>query len=325
MTKEANMKKFLKNTLLFLSAFALIFSVISGVLAVPVSAGKIIDYKVTYTSEKVRITFTPASDSNTIYYTANGSKPTTSSKKYSKTLAATKKVTVRAIEVNDSGKTVASIKITIQPKVSKVKFNITKKDGYKLVKLTSATDGAKIYYTTDGTKPTDLSTPYTEPIKVTETTKIRAVAYKENMKTSTRVTGTVKISNSTSEAASSGDFADYAEEVLYYVNKARKIYGLDPLVLDEKLCEAAEIRAKEIKKDFSHTRPNGKRGLSVIGQVGVLFRAAGENLGHNQRSGESVVSAWLNSEDHRENILSERYSKMGIGFYEYEWCQLFTD
>ncbi len=47
------------------------------------------------------------------------------------------------------------------------------------VVLTSATAGAKIYYTTDGTEPTNASTLYSEPIKVTEPITLKTVAYDE--------------------------------------------------------------------------------------------------------------------------------------------------
>lgn len=49
------------------------------------------------------------------------------------------------------------------------------------VTLTSATDGAKIYYTTDGTTPTSKSTEYTAAIAVTATTVLQAIAIKEGM------------------------------------------------------------------------------------------------------------------------------------------------
>jgi hypothetical protein len=46
------------------------------------------------------------------------------------------------------------------------------------VSLLSATAGAAIVYTTDGTAPTPFSTRYTAPIPITETTAIRAIAIK---------------------------------------------------------------------------------------------------------------------------------------------------
>ena len=41
----------------------------------------------------------------------------------------------------------------------------------------TAEDGYKVYYTTDGTEPTDASTEYTAPFSVTATTTVKAVAY----------------------------------------------------------------------------------------------------------------------------------------------------
>lgn len=59
------------------------------------------------------------------------------------------------------------------------------------VELTCETEGAKIYYTTNGDAPTPaVGTPYTTPIELTQPTALRARAYKEGMLYSEIATGT---------------------------------------------------------------------------------------------------------------------------------------
>ena len=50
------------------------------------------------------------------------------------------------------------------------------------VTLSSIDEGAKIYYTTDGTEPTDKSTEYTAPFTLNTTTTVKAVAYLNDKK-----------------------------------------------------------------------------------------------------------------------------------------------
>ncbi|MFC5471849.1 S-layer homology domain-containing protein [Cohnella suwonensis] len=49
------------------------------------------------------------------------------------------------------------------------------------VALSTATGGAAIYYTTDGSTPTSASTPYTSPIPVTSAMTVKAIAVKAGM------------------------------------------------------------------------------------------------------------------------------------------------
>lgn len=62
------------------------------------------------------------------------------------------------------------------------------------VTLACETDGTTIYYTLDGTDPTDASTAYTEAIHITETTTVKAIAIK-NGASSEIVSATYTISN----------------------------------------------------------------------------------------------------------------------------------
>ena len=68
------------------------------------------------------------------------------------------------------------------------------------VTLSSATSGATIYYTTDGSSPTTSSSVYSSPISVSSTTTIKAFAVKSGMNNSTLATATYTINTSTQYA-----------------------------------------------------------------------------------------------------------------------------
>ena len=76
----------------------------------------------------------------------------------------------------------------------------------------TAAEGASIYYTTDGSTPTEASTLYTAPFQITETTTIKAIAVKENYQNSDVATLTVTITAPTVAtpvfAPATGTYAD---------------------------------------------------------------------------------------------------------------------
>lgn len=118
-----------------------------------------------------------------------------------------------------------------------------------------------------------------------------------------------------------------AGQVLSLVNSERAKYGLEALTYDSHLSRAANIRAVEIKSLFSHTRPNGQSCFTALDEVGYSYRKAGENIAYGQRTAEEVMTAWMNSEGHRANILGD-YDYIGIGVYEsggtIYWSQFFA-
>ena len=120
-----------------------------------------------------------------------------------------------------------------------------------------------------------------------------------------------------------------AQAVLAEVNAARTKNGLSALTLDANMNRAAAVRAAEMAQSFSHTRPNGSRGLTALNEAGVSYRTAGENIASGQQSAQAVVSAWMNSSGHRANILSSLFGRMGVGQATIGrrtyWVQLFAD
>ena len=66
------------------------------------------------------------------------------------------------------------------------------------VTINCATEGATIYYTTDGSNPTESSTEYTSAISITETTTVKAIATKEGYLNSNIATAIYTISDAPS-------------------------------------------------------------------------------------------------------------------------------
>ena len=109
-------------------------------------------------------------------------------------------------------------------------------------------------------------------------------------------------------------YSTYANEVLRLVNIERTNVGVAPLVLDEALCNAANMRAIEMDCTgvFEHKRPNGNSCFEVYDKCNVEWQSAcGENIAAGQATPEDVMKSWLSSAGHKANILSPEYTKNG--------------
>ena len=122
---------------------------------------------------------------------------------------------------------------------------------------------------------------------------------------------------------------NFASEVLRLVNKERAKAGLPAYTTSQPLTSAANKRAQEITRTFSHTRPNGSSFFTALREYRVPFRASGENIAFGQKTPQEVVTTWMRSPGHRRNILSPRFKKIGIGIAQKSgrnyWTELFTN
>lgn len=110
------------------------------------------------------------------------------------------------------------------------------------------------------------------------------------------------------------------EEMLNKINELRATHDLPALNVDTDLVSYAQIRANEITKKFSHTRPDGTEGLDII----PLSKSyVGENLSwHVMDQGvdaavEGTFTALVNSPSHLENMIAPEYTKIGIASVEF--------
>jgi len=128
------------------------------------------------------VTISSATSGTTIYYTTNGTTPTTSSTQYTAPITVSTSETVEALAVKTgyTNSAIGSAAYVINGTVATPTFSpVAGSYGpAQTVTISSATSGATIYYTTNGTTPTTSSTQYTAPITVSTSETVEALAVK---------------------------------------------------------------------------------------------------------------------------------------------------
>lgn len=98
---------------------------------------------------------------------------------------------------------------------------------------------------------------------------------------------------------------------------------MPPLIENEKLSAAARAKAEEMFKNqyFDHVSPSGAGPGELVKEHGYDYIVSGENLiMGNFKDEADIVQKWMDSPGHRANILSDRFTDIGVaivkGTYE---------
>ncbi len=106
------------------------------------------------------------------------------------------------------------------------------------------------------------------------------------------------------------------EQLVQEHNEERIRNGLSPLKLNSMLNESASRKAEVMLNTncWSHYCPPGQEPWIYFKRAGYNYQYAGENLAEGFKNVDSVISAWMNSETHRENVLNPHFTEIGFGF-----------
>ncbi len=104
------------------------------------------------------------------------------------------------------------------------------------------------------------------------------------------------------------------DEVVRATNDERAAQGLKALSYNEKLADAARRKAANMFEEnyWAHNSPSGKSPWVWFQQAGYSYVYAGENLAKDFGSTGSLMSAWMASPTHRDNIVSAKFSEIGV-------------
>ena len=115
------------------------------------------------------------------------------------------------------------------------------------------------------------------------------------------------------------DVAAAKQDIIDRTNALRRENGAAALRVNDKLMQAAQVRADEMAASgiYSHTRPDGRKSNTVTDSkyTGENIHSISELYLEQQKKtlSEAVVNLWSNSKAHADNMTSSRYGEIGVG------------
>jgi hypothetical protein len=109
------------------------------------------------------------------------------------------------------------------------------------------------------------------------------------------------------------------ENIILLTNKEREKAGVESLIPNNLLTKAAENKARALMevKAFQHNL-GGKKFSEWMKETGYKYSFVGENLAVHFETDEEAISAWMDSKDHRKNLLNPTFKDIGVAVVEGE-------
>jgi len=107
------------------------------------------------------------------------------------------------------------------------------------------------------------------------------------------------------------------QDIVDRTNALRKENGIAALTADDKLMQAAQVRAEEMAASgvYSHIRPDGRKYMTVTDSqyIGENIHCLEDWALKEKSLPETVMWAWSASAGHLKNMTNSRYGSIGVG------------
>lgn len=161
-------------------------------------------------------------------------------------------------------------------------------------------------------RPETTAAPATVPATTTTPATTATASDAGETTTPARLTSTPTSSGSPTETV--GSVPGLGKQVVDLVNAERADAGCPALTVDDRLVAAAEAHAVDMvaRQYFDHTSPDGSTPSSRAAAAGYPGPVA-ENIATGYGTAAAVVEGWMDSPDHRANILDCDQRVTGVG------------
>lgn len=117
------------------------------------------------------------------------------------------------------------------------------------------------------------------------------------------------------------------QQILDMTNVLRSRFNLGTVEWDQQTATVALGHSQDMHdtETFSHTSDKFGDLEERLKTGEVFYQVAGENIAAGYADAPAVIEGWLNSKGHRECLLNEKFTHLGVGVYDKYFTQNFIE